>query len=417
MSKYWRITCAILFVELLLLAACNFFMLGSLRKDAGKQYRVDISRAVGDMETGMSPQQAAGNYKSIKRISPFDPKAVVNSDYTVEEIDGTLYRFEYQARADLRPLLYMNIGMVLSLVASAAILIYIGRRVLRPFNKMTTLSVELARGNLNAPLQEEKSKFFGKFLWGINMLRDNLESNKERELALQKDKKTLILSLSHDIKTPLSAIKLYAKALDENLYDTEEKRHEAICGISHNATEIEKYVSDIVTASKEDFLNLEVTLSEVYQSEIMKRIEVLYREKFSSLRTEFTISEYTNVLLSCDEARLEEVLQNILENAIKYGDGRWVKMEFSDEEDCRLITITNSGCSITEDEIPHLFESFYRGSNSKNVNGSGLGLYIARTLMRMMDGEIFAKCIPASEGADAKENYGAFAITVVVRKA
>ena len=238
------------------------------------------------------------------------------------------------------------------------------------------------------------------------MLRDNLESNKERELALQKDKKTLILSLSHDIKTPLSAIKLYARALDEDLYDTEEKRREAIAGISHNASEIEKYVSDIVTASKEDFLNLEVVISEFYMDEVMKRINVLYSEKFSSRRTAFSIEDHSDAVLSGDSARLEEVLQNILENAIKYGDGREVSISFSDEEDCRLITVTNSGCSLSEDEIPHLFESFYRGSNADKVNGSGLGLYIARSLMRMMNGDIFAKI----------EN-GNFAMTVVVKKA
>ena len=95
------------------------------------------------------------------------------------------------------------------------------------------------------------------------------------------------------------------------------------------------------------------------------------------------------------------------ENAIKYGDGKWVRISFSDEEDCRLITVTNSGCSVKEDEIPHLFESFYRGSNSEKAPGSGLGLYIARSLMRMMNGDIFA----------AKESAGDFSVTVVVKKA
>ena len=272
---------------------------------------------------------------------------------------------------------------------------------------MSRFSEELARGNLSVAMKEDKNKFFGRFLWGIDMLRDNLESNKERELELQKEKKTLILSLSHDIKTPLSAIKLYSKALSEDIYDSEEQRRAAVTGIAHNADEIEKYVSDIVAASKEDFLNLEVTMSEFYLKEVMARIKVLYEEKFLSQRTDFSISEYSNALLSGDPARLEEVLQNILENAIKYGDGKWVKISFSDEEDCRLITVTNSGCSVKEEEIPHLFESFYRASNAEKAPGSGLGLYIARSLMRMMNGDIFA----------TKENTGDFSVTVVVKKA
>ena len=416
-------------LELLLLAGCNFLLLGSLRKDAGKQYRVEISRASRDLYSYMilSSQQPVpvdfrrdgsstelpgkepfdiSQYPSLVRISNFDPNESVNNDYEVKEVAGTLLRFEYEVKPDIRPLIYMNIGFAVCLFVTAAVLFYVGRKVLRPFHKMTDLSVELARGNLSAPVKADKNKFFGKFLWGINMLRDNLESNKARELEMQKDKKTLILSLSHDIKTPLSAIKLYAKALSEDIYDSEEKRRAAISGIAQNASEIEKYVADIVTASKEDFLNLEVTMGEFYLSELMGRIEGLYREKFSGLRTEFRISEYSNVLLSGDCSRLEEVLQNILENAIKYGDGKYVRIDFDDEEDCRLITVTNSGCSIKEEEIPHLFESFYRGSNVGDAQGSGLGLYIARSLMRMMNGDIFAK-----------ENAGEFAVTVVVRKA
>ncbi|MBP5187283.1 MAG: HAMP domain-containing histidine kinase, partial [Clostridiales bacterium] len=312
--------------------------------------------------------------------------------------------------------IYMNIGLGIAIISASCVLIYIGRKILSPFHKMNDYSVELARGNLSAPVKEDKNKFFGKFLWGINMLRDNLESNKERELELQKDKKTLILSLSHDIKTPLSAIKLYSRALNENIYETEEERKNAVSGIAHNAEEIEKYVSDIVAASKEDFLNLDVEMKEFYITEVMDRIRTLYSEKFKSLRTDFTIGECSNVLLSGDPVRLEEVIQNLLENAIKYGSGRYVRIEFSDEEDCRLITVRNSGCSVKEEEIPHLFESFYRGSNSENVKGSGLGLFIARSLMRMMNGEIFAKIVPSDEGSD-KENAGDFAITVVVRKA
>ena len=429
MNKYRWFTCIILGLYVLLIITCNALMLGSLRNKTERQYMVDIKRAVDDINGGASIESVCGEYASITRISLFDPKSVINSEYVVKPIGDDLYTFEYQDKANILPLIYMNAGLGIALISVSFVLIYIGRKILRPFHKMSDYSVQLARGNLSAPVKEDKNKFFGKFLWGINMLRDDLESKKERELELQKDKKTLILSLSHDIKTPLSAIKLYSRALDEDIYETDAERKEAVAGIAHNAEEIEKYVSDIVAASKEDFLNLEVEMKEFYLSEIMDRIRTLYSEKFRSLHTEFVIGEYTNVLLSCDPVRLEEVLQNLLENAIKYGSGRYVRIGFSDEEDCRLITVRNSGCSVKEEELPHLFESFYRGSNSENVKGSGLGLFIARSLMRMMNGDIFAKTVAsedAASGKDAagtgssvsdKENTGDFAVTVVVRKA
>ena len=75
---------------------------------------------------------------------------------------------------------------------------------------MSNLAYELAKGNLSLPVKEENSKLFGRFLWGMDMLREKLEDNKARELEFQKEQKTLILSLSHDIKTPLSSIELYS---------------------------------------------------------------------------------------------------------------------------------------------------------------------------------------------------------------
>ena len=240
-------------------------------------------------------------------------------------------------------------------------------------------------------MKEEKNKNFGKFVWGMDMLRETLETNKRNELKLQKDKKTLILSISHDIKTPLSAIKLYSKALKEGIYDTEEKRMEALNGIDKNALEIEKHVSDIVAASRDDFLNLTVHMGESYLKDLMNKINIIYKEKFATIHTEFAIEVFDNCLIKGDADRLEEVLQNILENAIKYGDGRYVKIKIDEEENYKLIQITNSGCSLKEEELPHLFDSFYRGSNAEHKDGSGLGLYIAKSLMRMMGGDVFVK--------------------------
>ena len=78
--------------------------------------------------------------------------------------------------------------------------------------------------------------------------KEKLEDNKEKELEFQKERKTLILSLSHDIKTPLSSIELYSKPLSEDLYDTQDRKDQALQGIARNVKEIKGYVDEIVTA-------------------------------------------------------------------------------------------------------------------------------------------------------------------------
>ena len=76
---------------------------------------------------------------------------------------------------------------------------------------------------------------------------------------------------------------------------------------------------------------------------------------------------------------------------MKYGDGKSVCIEVTEEEECRLITIRNTGCTLPEEELTNLFDPFWRGSNSQKVEGSGLGLYICRELLHKMDGDIFAQ--------------------------
>ena len=194
--------------------------------------------------------------------------------------------------------------------------------------------------------------------------------------------------------------------MSEDLYDTKERKDEALQGIARNVKEIKGYVDEIVTASREDFLNLEVSMGEFYLSETMKVIESYYQDKLSVIHTAFEIEKIPECLIKGDQNRMVEVLQNVMENAIKYGDGKSIHISFGEEEDCKLIHIENSGCDLKEEELPNLFDSFYRGSNSTGVKGNGLGLYICKTLMRKMDGEIFA---------EMKEEF--FCVTIVVRKA
>ena len=390
MGKFRRNSIFVLVAELLLIAGFNVGVFLNRPSSEERQHRVDINRI--ELALSEGKEVNADDYETVIKIVPYSSGYQTNNDYAVINVNDELYSIEYKTKdIDNTPVVFMNVGLGVMFLLSAATLFYIDLRVLKPFHTLSNYSTELAKGNLSRPMKEEKNKNFGKFVWGMDMLRETLETNKKKELKLQKDKKTLILSISHDIKTPLSAIKLYSKALKEGIYDSEEKRMEALNGIEKNAQEIEKHVSDIVTASREDFLNLSVRMGELYLKDLINKIDILYEEKFSTLHVDFKIEEFDNCLIKGDADRLEEVLQNILENAIKYGDGRYVNIKIDEEENYKLIQIASSGCSLKEEELPHLFESFYRGSNAEKKEGSGLGLYIAKNLMKMMGGDVYVK--------------------------
>ncbi|MCM1498235.1 MAG: ATP-binding protein [Clostridium sp.] len=312
--------------------------------------------------------------------------------YAVFATENYYYKVTYvlEGQSRVQMLVLVNgIGFVM-LAVVLAVLLYIRQKILLPFYQLSEIPFELAKGNLTIPLLENKNRFFGRFVWGLNLLRENLEESKMRELELQNEKKVLLLSLSHDIKTPLSGIKLYAKALSKNLYKDESRKKEIAENISDKADEIEGYISEIVKASNEDFLHFEVNNGEVYIAEVLEAVREYYEDKMALNQIEFAVGDYQNCLVYGDKERLIEVLQNIIENAIKYGDGKKVWLEIEREEEEYKILVYNTGCLLPDREVCHIFDSFFRGSNVGNKPGSGLGLYICRQLMHLMEGEVTA---------------------------
>ncbi len=390
-NKIFTVVIVLIFVVFI---SANVILLTN-NSNSGRPYLVEISRLVHEIENDSLEITDLSNCNYVTGVDKYGEDFYnSDSDYVIREINGELYRFDYaEDNAADSTRLIATVNIILGIMAAIIIgvMLYIKVKILKPFERLTDVPYELSKGNLTAPVKEMKNRFFGRFIWGVDMLRENMEQQKERELGLQREKKMLLLSLSHDIKTPLSAIKLYAKALSKGLYDSKEKQLEIAESINAKANEIESYVSEIITASREDFLSLEVNAGEFYLSELINKIISYYTEKLSLIKTDFTMESYTDCLINGDIDRSVEVVQNIMENAIKYGDGKNVDISFSEEDGCVLVTVRNSGCTLPDTDLPHIFDSFWRGANAENKKGSGLGLYICRQLMQKMNGEIFAK--------------------------
>lgn len=392
MKAFNRIFAVVIFVIIAVFVSADVILLKE-NKESGRPYLVEVSRLVKVIKNGDTPDISECEF--ITAITEQnDDFYNSDSDYVIREINGKLYRFDYKRNENSERtnlLLTVNIILLIMAVLIIGVMVYIRVKILSPFEKLTDVPYELSKGNLITPVKETKNKFFGKFVWGVDMLRENMEQQKERELGLQREKKMLLLSLSHDIKTPLSAIKLYSKALSKGLYTDKEKQLEIAENINAKADEIEGYVTEIITASREDFLSLDVNMGEFYLSELVTKIKIYYTEKLSLIKTDFTVGEYSDCLITGDFNRSVEVLQNIMENAIKYGDGKEISIAFSEEDGCILVAVRNSGCTLPDTDLPHIFDSFWRGQNAENQKGSGLGLYICRQLMHKMNGEIFAE--------------------------
>ena len=409
MKKYNFLMAGVV-VLYVLVAVCTGWILHSRREQTTMEYKVEINDLMTMLSRGTEleklPLQDCVYVKQVRFLSAEDAEnqerqqaffAGRNQYETMtkplsvrDEWKGYLC-FDYQIpRSENLIVWYEGILAVLC-AAVLGILWYVRKRMLEPFWRLSSMPYELAKGHLRGELPESREKYFGRFIWGISMLRDTLQSARKRELQIAREKKTLILSISHDIKIPLSAIKLQARRIYEGLVTDEEERRACGRSIEQHADEIEQFVRKIMEASGDQILSIEVENSEFYLGDYVNRIKEIYTPKCSQSMVDLQIAKYENHLLKGDLERAVEVMENLLENALKYGDGRRIRISFYEEDYCQVIEVFNTGEAVNRQEIPHLFDSFFRGSNAKGKEGNGLGLYICRQIMLKMDGDIFVQ--------------------------
>lgn len=356
------------------------------------EIEIDESSMIADLEwleADATPLQTDHffNGVGVKAGSNFMIKPI----YDEQSFVGYL-RMTYNAPNHLFPII-MGIMIILFILVAAIVLLllYVKRTIIKPFHDIENIPLELSKGHLHQGIKEHEGKFFGRFIWGLDLLRETLAAQKKENLRLEKDRQTLVASLSHELKTPVSTIKLYSTALYNNLYADEKKRQACAKLIEKNAEQIESLIAEIITTSASSLNDFEIHNEAFYLSAWMDQVIERNQEKLDLLKIQFKIEPFPNKLLIGDEERLVEVVDNIIENAIKYGDGHSIHISFYEEDYRQLIRIENSGEPISPNELPHIFSSFWRGSNVKTKPGNGLGLFTSKQLLKKMGGDIFAE--------------------------
>lgn len=409
MKKYNRLIWISL-IFYVLLAFFSIFFITHQEKETTNAYHVEINRIIHSFSTVDDfSKWNVKNYEWIEEVTLLKPntskekmqqffeeenyrETYIYPWYENEQFLGYL-KFSYHLpKHNVTKIIWVvEITLFLLEVFILFILCYIKCQIIRPFHQISTLPEELSKGRFHGEVKVEKGKYFKNFLWGMSNLKDTLEHSKKRELEFMKERQQMLLSLSHDMKTPINIIKLYIKSLDENLYPEKEKQQEILRQIEEKTNEMEQYVEEITRSSREEIIDLPVIIEEFYLSELLETVLPIYAEQCAIRKVEFTVSTYQNYLMKGDKNRSQEVLENILENALKYGDGSKIEITFLESEYHHLIRITNTGNPVSENELNHLFDSFFRGKNAKGKTGSGLGLYICRELMHKMGGTIYAE--------------------------
>ena len=289
--------------------------------------------------------------------------------------DFTSMRSETQKNYERR---FIIVALVEALLI-ALFLLWVYKNIIKPFEDLKEFASDIASGDLDKPLKMDRGNIFGSFTESFDIMRTELSEAKQKEYEAQRSKMELVSQLSHDIKTPVASIKALGELLEAQ--STDPKTKERLGSIVTKADNIDAMVSDLFTETLTELNELNVETSE-QESRILDRI--IKDADHMDLVTGRNVEE---CIIMCDPLRVTQVVNNIIFNSYKYA-GTKIHLESHIEDDYLVVSFTDEGGGVSNDEIPMITKRFRRGENAKGKPGSGLGLAIAYELMEKMGGDL-----------------------------
>lgn len=268
---------------------------------------------------------------------------------------------------------------------SIGILTFIYWSMLRPFDKLQSYAEEIAKGNFEVDLRYERTNYFGKFTWAFDHMRREITRARACEKEAIDNNKTVIATLSHDIKTPISSIRAYAEGLDANLDSGPEMRRKYSSVIMKKCDEVTKLTNDLFLHSLSDLDKLKMNPAKVNIYDLLGRIISELKVNDGRIVLNGSIPDVTVWL---DEKRFEQVIENLVNNAEKYAPESRIEISSELAGGSLNICIQDHGPGIPDEDMPFIFDKFYRGKNAGDRQGSGLGLYIVKYIMEQLEGSV-----------------------------
>ncbi|NOQ79841.1 MAG: HAMP domain-containing protein, partial [Gammaproteobacteria bacterium] len=301
---------------------------------------------------------------------------------------------------------YNHIGadppkVIFLLLLGAAVLIFLTssflvRRLTQPLEKLSQAAVQMGRGTQVAPLQETGAQ-------ELVVLTRSFNQMNQRVQQLLDNRNTLLAGISHDLRTPISRVHLALELIEANSED------ELIDGIRNDLDEINQLISqtlELATSNEQAFDKLErVDLKELIISETKK-----YQHEFEFI--EWDSSPACEAMIS--RTAVQRIFQNLLENAIRYGEDSPVRISLSMEQEIIKICVIDQGPGIPAQYQSQVFQPFFRLEESRNINtgGSGLGLAIVSQLCDIYGWTISLKSTENSTKTSNEKNGCTFCLMI-----
>ena len=276
---------------------------------------------------------------------------------------------------------------ILSIIVALIFSIIIGIIVSKKMSKALIKTAEFADSiQLGVKEVPEKSS-----IQEINRIRESLYELDTRLKIKQKNRKELVDQLIHQTRTPLSILKSHLEGIEDGIIEMNDKEIGVWAEQLQNMSSIITNMSGMIDANKE---NDNINSEKVDMAEIINQIINSLKPQFDKKNIEIICSKNFSLEIETDKYKLSQILYNLLTNAYKYSPNNTsVEIELIKLENEIQIKISDKGYGIKEEELPRIFDAYYRGSGLLEIHGDGIGLYVVKENLKQINGsiEVFSK--------------------------
>ena len=274
--------------------------------------------------------------------------------------------------------------------------LWIYRSIAVPLVKLKKATQNIKEGNLDFVLEVEGKDEFSQLCQDFEEMRKRLKESTEEKILMDKENKELISNISHDLKTPITAVKGYVEGIMDGVADTPEKMDRYVRTIYNKTNEMDHLINELTFYSKIDTNRIPYTFSKLNVEDYFSDCAEELGLEMETKGIELVYANYVekDVQVIADGEQIRRVIHNIVSNAIKYMEKPKgiIQLRVKDVGDFIQVEIEDNGKGIAAKDLPYIFDRFYRTDVSRNSSkgGRGIGLSIVKKIMEDHGGKVWA---------------------------
>ncbi|OFD81315.1 two-component sensor histidine kinase [Bacillus mycoides] len=286
---------------------------------------------------------------------------------------------------------YSFLYFIVFLIFTTTYFAFMTKTMMRRLSEINKNVKEVSNGNLEIHIPISKNDEIGELATNVNRMAKSLKESIENEKKSQKMKNEMISNISHDLRTPVTSLIGYVDLLENKLHSNVVECEQYVSVLKRKSYELKNQVDDLLEYCQINYREIELHKNVVNIKALIEQIMIDFVPQLDNANMKFYIKSDEELHVKVDVALIVRLFENVISNSIMYGkDGKEISIRISKRERNVEVEIKNFGQCIPKENLPYVFEKFYRieKSRSSHTGGKGMGLAIARSIAQLHKGDI-----------------------------